>query len=81
LLEEVRKFHAASLRGDYYDGFDVNSRNFMAKSEGTEVFIAEFAQFLGKCIRAVEKGQNVVGSRIVDVWPSAVQPRPTPHVD
>jgi hypothetical protein len=56
LLDEVRKFNAAGLRGDYYDSFDVSSRNFMAKSEGTEEFIAEFERLLGKCIRAVEKG-------------------------
>ncbi len=40
LLDEVRKFHEASLRGDFYESFDVNSRNFMDKSEGTEAFIA-----------------------------------------
>jgi hypothetical protein len=56
LLDEVRKFSAAGLRGDYYDSFGVNSQNFMEKSEGTEEFIAEFERLLGKCIRAVEKG-------------------------
>ena len=34
LLDEVRKFHEASLRGEYYDSFDVNSKNFMDKAEG-----------------------------------------------
>jgi hypothetical protein len=34
LLDEVRKFHEASLRGEYYDSFGVNSKNFMDKSEG-----------------------------------------------
>ena len=56
LLAEVRKFHVASLRGDYYDSFDVNSKNFMEKSEGTEAFIAEVDRLIGTCIRAVEKG-------------------------
>jgi hypothetical protein len=56
LLVEVRKFNEAGLRGDFYDSFDVNSRNFMAKSEGTEEFIAELERLTGKCIRAVEKG-------------------------
>ena len=56
LLDEVRKFHEASLRGDYYDSFDVNSKNFMEKSEGTEAFIAEFDRLLGKCVRAAAKG-------------------------
>jgi hypothetical protein len=56
LLDEVRKFHDSSLRGEYYDSFAVNSKNFMDKSEGTEAFIAEFDRLVAKCIRAVEKG-------------------------
>src|SRR5688500_13989693 len=42
LLDEVRTFHEANLRGEYYDSFSVNSKNFTQKSEGTEAFIAEF---------------------------------------
>jgi hypothetical protein len=56
LFDEVRKFHEAGLRGDYYDSFDVHSRNFMEKSEGAEEFIAEFERLIEKCVRAVEKG-------------------------
>ena len=55
LLAEVRKFHEASLRGEYYESFNVNSRNFMEKSEETQAFIAEFDRLLGKCIRAAER--------------------------
>lgn len=55
LLAEVRKFHEASMRGDYYESFGVNSKNFMDKSEGTEAFIAEFDRLLGKCVRVAEK--------------------------
>lgn len=54
LLGEVRKFHEASMRGDYYESFAVNSKNFMDMSEGTEAFMAEFDRLVGKCIRAVE---------------------------
>jgi hypothetical protein len=56
LLDEVRKFHDASRSGEYYDSFDVNSKNFMDKSEGTEAFTAEFDRLSGKCVRAAEKG-------------------------
>jgi len=56
LLDEVRKFHSASLSGEYYDSFDVNSSNFMELSEGTEAHIAEFDRLLSKCIDAVAKG-------------------------
>jgi hypothetical protein len=59
LLDEVRKFHAASLRGEYYDSFDVNSKNFMEKSEGTEAFIAEFDRLVNKCVRAAPKAPRV----------------------
>jgi hypothetical protein len=55
LLDEVRKFHEASLRGDYYESFAVNSKNFTQQSEGTEEFIAEFDRLVGKCVRASEK--------------------------
>jgi len=55
LLDDVRKFHAASLRGEYYEGFNVNSQNFREKSEGTEAFIAEFDRLVGKCVRAATK--------------------------
>jgi len=55
LLDDVRKFHAAGLAGEYYEDFDVNSKNFMDKSEGTEAFIAEFDRLVAKCIRAAAK--------------------------
>lgn len=55
LLDEVRKFHTESLAGEYYESFNVNSKNFMDKSEGTETFIAEFDRLIGKCIPAAEK--------------------------
>jgi hypothetical protein len=58
LLDEVRKVHDASLRGEYYDSFDVNSKNFMDKSEGTEAFIAEFHRLIGKCVRTAARGPH-----------------------
>ena len=58
LLGEVRTFHDASLRGEYYDSFAVNSKNFMDKSEGTEAFIAELDRFVGQCVRAGVKGPH-----------------------
>jgi hypothetical protein len=56
LLDEVREFHAAGLRGDYYESFAVDSKNFMQKSRGTDAFIAEFDRLLRKCVRAVQQG-------------------------
>lgn len=55
LLDEVRTFHDACLRGEYYDTFDVNSKNYMEASVGTEAFMAEFERLTEKCIRASAK--------------------------
>lgn len=67
LLVEVRKFEAASLRREYYDSFDVNSKNYMDTSEGTEVFMAEFERLLGKCVRAAAKKPRVMAREAFDV--------------
>lgn len=56
LLDEVKKFHEASLHHEYYDSFNVNSKNYMEKSEGTEAFLAEFDRLIEKCVRTVAKG-------------------------
>ncbi len=55
LLDEVRAFHTAAMRGEYYEGFNVNSKNFMDQSEGTQTFIAEFERIMDRCVKAVEK--------------------------
>ena len=49
LLAEVRAFEKASLAGEYYDSFDVDSRNFMEKSAGTTAWIAECHRLLDRC--------------------------------
>lgn len=54
LPSEVRAFHEATMRGDYYESFDVNSKNVMDTSKGTEAFMAEFDRLVSKCIRALE---------------------------
>lgn len=55
LLDKVRAFHAAALRGEYYESFNVNSSNFMQQSSGTEAFIAEMDRLLALCVRAARK--------------------------
>lgn len=52
LLGEVRAFHEASLRGDYFESFNVNSKNFTSKSKGTDAFMVEFDRLLNRSIRA-----------------------------
>jgi len=55
LLEEVREFHSTGVAGEYYDSFDVNSKNCMQKSEGTEEFIAGFDRLMNLCVHAAAK--------------------------
>jgi len=56
LLDEVKVFHAASLRGAYYDAFDVNSKNYMDKSAGTENWIADCTRLLDGATKVSEEG-------------------------
>ena len=42
LLGDVRRFEKASLAGEYYESFFVNSKNYMQKSAGTTAWIGEF---------------------------------------
>lgn len=50
LLADVRAFEKASLGGQYYEAFRVDSRNYMEKSGGTQAWIAECRRLLDRCI-------------------------------
>jgi hypothetical protein len=52
LLEAVRRFHAASLRREYYEDFMVNSKNYREMSKGTQRWIAECQRLLDLCMGA-----------------------------
>ena len=54
ILDEVRRFHAEVIRGEYYEDFDVNSKNYKQMSKGTQAFIAEFDRLERRCIRAAK---------------------------
>lgn len=56
LLTEVRRFEKASLDGQYYESFDVNSRNCMEKSPGTCAWIADHLRLLDRCVINAKKG-------------------------
>ena len=58
----IRKFQEASLRGDYYESFRVDSRNYMEKSNGTEDWIAECNRLLDRCTKAA-KARRFVEAR------------------
>jgi len=50
LLSEVRLFHNASLCGEYYESFNVNSKNYMNQSSGTKKWIRQCNSFLNRCV-------------------------------
>lgn len=56
LLDVVLEFHQASLQGDYYEDFNVNSKNYRELSRGTETWIAECNRILGRLVQVVPTG-------------------------
>lgn len=51
LLDDARAFDAAVRDGEYYESFNVNSKNFMDRSPGTRRFIADCNRLLGRCVK------------------------------
>jgi hypothetical protein len=59
LLAAVRRFHQESLKGRYYEDFNVNSKNYREKSRGTQTWIAECHRLLDLCVAASTTGDLV----------------------
>lgn len=55
LLQAAVTFREASLRGEYYEDFAVNSRNFMEMSRGTETWCAECGRLFDRCSTSAKK--------------------------
>lgn len=54
LLEAVRGFHAASMRGHYYESFPVSAKTCSEQSKGTDAFMAEFDRLVLWCVREAD---------------------------
>ncbi|MFH1730933.1 MAG: hypothetical protein ABIF82_04680 [Planctomycetota bacterium] len=67
LLAAVREFRESSLRRDYYEGFNVNSKNCMQKSKGTQTWLAECERLFDRCVN--EAGRRTPGEvrRALDI--------------
>ena len=50
LLSDAKRFEKASLAGEYYESFGVNSRNYREQSAGTSEWIAEYRRLLDRCV-------------------------------
>lgn len=71
LLDEVRRFDHASRGGDYYEDFNVNTKNFMDKQEGTESFIAEFDRLVSKPPGGIPASSKPARGRSPSIRPPA----------
>jgi hypothetical protein len=56
LLTDVKHFEKTSLAGEYYESFDVNSRNCTQMSAGTSAWIAQYLRLLYRCVMVAKKG-------------------------
>jgi hypothetical protein len=55
LLAEVKAFEKASLTGEYYQAFAVNSKNYRETSSGTLAWIADCRRLLERCVAQSKK--------------------------
>lgn len=67
LLTEVRLFEKASLTGEYYQSFDVNSRNCTQQSTGTGAWIAQCLRLLDRCVANTSKGHPTEVREAMDI--------------
>jgi len=67
VLDKVKAFDDASRRGEHYESFGVNSKNFMEKSEGTEEWIAECERLLGDVLGFVADGAPSEGRQAFEL--------------
>jgi hypothetical protein len=56
ILAAVKAFEEASLRGEYYEDFHVDSHNYMERSEGTVSWIAMCEELLDRCVDSAAHG-------------------------
>jgi hypothetical protein len=59
---DVKRFEKASLAGEYYEPFFVNSKNYREQSAGTSAWIAEYSRHVDRCVISA-KESNPTGLR------------------
>ena len=67
LLTDVKLFEKASLAGEYYESFDVNSRNCTQQSTGTSAWIAKCLRLLDRCVANANKGDPTEVREAMDI--------------
>lgn len=56
LLDAVRRFHATSMSGSYYEDFPISARSCTEQFKGTYAFMAEFDRLVVRCVREADVG-------------------------
>ncbi len=67
LLADLKAFEKASLAGEYYESFRVNSKNYMEQSTGTTAWIAECRRLLDRCVTQGKKGNPTEVRQAFDI--------------
>ena len=63
----MKRFEKASLAGEYYESFSVNSKNYTQQSRGTSAWIAEYGRLLDRCVNDAKKGRPAEVREAMDV--------------
>jgi len=67
LLADVKRFEKASLAGEYYESFFVNSKNYTQQSSGTSAWIAECLRLLDRCVINAKKSNPAEVREAMDI--------------
>ena len=67
LLTDVELFEKASLAGEYYESFGVNSQNYTQNSAGTSAWIAEHLRLLDRCVINAKKSNRAEVREAMDI--------------
>ncbi|MCP5516863.1 MAG: hypothetical protein H7A45_06345 [Verrucomicrobiales bacterium] len=67
LLAEVKRFDQASLAREYYQSFNVNSKNYMQQSARTSAWIATHRRLLARCVSDAGKGDPAEVREAMDI--------------
>ena len=67
LLTDVKRFEKASLAGEYYESFGVNSKNYTQQSAGTSAWIAEYLGHLDRCAMNAKKSNPAEVREAMDI--------------
>ena len=67
LLRDVEVFKKASLAGEYFESFMVNSHNYTQKSAGTIAWIADYLRLLNRCVKIGNKNNPAEVRQAMDI--------------